>query len=109
MVTGYGRLEQTVRVWLPVGFFLVVALFPFYWMAITSIKPDSELYNRHLMPLLVHNPTLKHYIDLLTQDAFSAVDLEHDAGSNRVHREFRSSSGSCWLTRSRACASPAPG
>jgi multiple sugar transport system permease protein len=70
MVTGYGRLEQTFRVWLPVGFFLVVALFPFYWMTITSIKPDSELYNRHLMPLLVHNPTLKHYIDLLTQTHF---------------------------------------
>jgi multiple sugar transport system permease protein len=70
MVTGYGRLEQTVRVWLPVGFFLVVALFPFYWMAITSIKPNSELYNRHLMPLLVHNPTLKHYSDLLTKTHF---------------------------------------
>ena len=70
MVTGYGRLEQAVRVWLPVGFFLVVALFPFYWMTITSIKPDSELYNRHLMPLLVHNPTLKHYIDLLTKTHF---------------------------------------
>jgi multiple sugar transport system permease protein len=70
MVTGYRRLEQTVRVWLPVGFFLVVALFPFYWMTITSIKPDSELYNRHLMPLLVHNPTLKHYIDLLTKTHF---------------------------------------
>ena len=70
MVTGYGRFEQTVRVWLPVGFFLIVALFPFYWMTITSIKPNSELYNRHLMPLLVHNPTLKHYIDLLTQTHF---------------------------------------
>jgi multiple sugar transport system permease protein len=70
MVTGYRRLEQTVRVWLPVGFFLVVALFPFYWMTITSIKPDSELYNRHLMPLLVHNPTLKHYVDLLTKTHF---------------------------------------
>jgi len=70
MVTGYGRLEQAVRVWLPVGFFLGVALFPFYWMTITSIKPDSELYNRHLMPLLVHNPTLKHYFDLLTKTHF---------------------------------------
>src|SRR5262245_52858389 len=35
MVTGYGRLERFVRLWLPVGFFLVLALFPFYWMAIT--------------------------------------------------------------------------
>ena len=44
MVTGYGPIERLVRLWLPVGFFLVLALFPFYWMAITSFKPNSELY-----------------------------------------------------------------
>jgi len=70
MVTGYGPLERLVRLWLPVGFFLVLALFPFYWMAITSLKPNAELYNRRIMPLVVHNPTLKHYIDLLTQTSF---------------------------------------
>ncbi len=70
MVTGQGRIERLVRVWVPVGFFLVLALFPFYWMAITSIKPNSELYNARLMPLLVRNPTLKHYVDLLTQTSF---------------------------------------
>ena len=70
MVTGRGTANQALRVWLPVGFFLVVALFPFYWMAITSIKPDSELYNRHLMPLLIRNPTFQHYVDLLTQTHF---------------------------------------
>ena len=70
MVTGQGPIERLVRVWLPVGFFLLLALFPFYWMAITSIKPNAELYNTRLMPLLVHNPTLKHYVDLLTQTSF---------------------------------------
>jgi multiple sugar transport system permease protein len=70
MVTGRGRIEQVVRVWLPIGFFLVVALFPFYWMAITSIKPNAELYNKNVMPLIVHAPTLKHYVDLLTKSSF---------------------------------------
>ena len=70
MVTGHGRVEQVVRVWLPVGFFLLLALFPFYWMAITSVKPNAELYNKNMMPLLVHNPTLKHYIGLLTETSF---------------------------------------
>ena len=70
MVTGHTRLEQAVRVWLPVGFFLLLALFPFYWMAITSVKPNAELYNRNMMPLLVHNPTLKHYVGLLTETSF---------------------------------------
>ncbi len=70
MVTGHGPIKRLVRLWLPVGFFLVLALFPFYWMAITSLKPNAELYNRRIMPLVVHNPTLKHYIDLLTQTSF---------------------------------------
>src|SRR5262249_30282970 len=70
MVTGHGRIESIVRVWLPVGFFLVLALFPFYWMAITSLKPNAELYNRTVMPLIVHTPTLKHYVDLLTKTSF---------------------------------------
>jgi multiple sugar transport system permease protein len=70
MVTGHGRIERIVRVWLPVAFFLVLALFPFYWMAITSVKPNAELYNKNLMPLLVRNPTLKHYVDLLTETSF---------------------------------------
>src|SRR5262249_6182782 len=70
MVTGHGRIEHLVRVWLPVGFFLLLALFPFYWMAITSVKANSELYNTQLMPLLVRNPTLKHYVDLLTTTSF---------------------------------------
>ena len=70
MVTGYGRIERVVRVWLPVAFFLLLALFPFYWMAITSVKPNAELYNKNMMPLLVHNPTLKHYVGLLTETSF---------------------------------------
>ena len=70
MVTGYGPFERTLRLWLPVGFFLVLALFPFYWMAVTSLKPNAELYNRHVMPLLVYHPTLKHYVDLLTETSF---------------------------------------
>jgi ABC-type glycerol-3-phosphate transport system permease component len=45
-------------------------LFPFYWMAITSIKPNRELYNAKIMPLIVHQPVLKHYVDLLDQTNF---------------------------------------
>jgi multiple sugar transport system permease protein len=70
MVTGWGPAQRALRLWLPVCGFLVFALFPFYWMTITSLKPNAELYNRHLMPLLLRNPTLKHYVDLLTQTQF---------------------------------------
>jgi hypothetical protein len=40
------------------------------WMAITSIKPNRELYNAKIMPLIVHQPVLKHYVDLLDQTNF---------------------------------------
>ena len=70
MVTGHGRLGTAIRVWLPVGFFLIVALLPFYWMAIASLKPNSELYNAKINSLIVYHPTLKHYVDLLTQTNF---------------------------------------
>ncbi len=57
-------------VWLPLAFFMVVTLFPFYWMAITSVKPNSELYNARLFPLIVRAPTLIHYQQLLTETTF---------------------------------------
>jgi len=70
MVGGRGLAGRTLRLYLPLAFFLVAMLFPFYWMAITSIKPNRELYNAKIMPLIVHQPILKHYVDLLEQTNF---------------------------------------
>jgi multiple sugar transport system permease protein len=47
-----------------------VTLFPFYWMLVTSLKPNAELYNARIFPLVVYSPTLQHYVDLLTQTRF---------------------------------------
>src|SRR5438034_784671 len=70
MVGGRRFGERVLRLYLPLGFFLVAMLFPFYWMAITSIKPNRELYSAKIMPLIVHQPTLQHYVDLLEQTNF---------------------------------------
>jgi multiple sugar transport system permease protein len=70
MVVRGGWRVRTLQLWLPLGFFLVFTLFPFYWMALTSLKPNAELYNTRMMPLLLYHPTLKHYVDLLTQTSF---------------------------------------
>ena len=70
MVEDGGWPARALRLWLPLGFFLIFALFPFYWMAITSLKSNQELYNPQLMPLIVHHPTLKHYVDLLSETDF---------------------------------------
>ena len=70
MVERGGWRVKSVRLWLPLGAYMIFTLFPFYWMAITSLKPNSELYNRKIMPLIVYHPTLKHYVDLLTETNF---------------------------------------
>jgi multiple sugar transport system permease protein len=70
MVERGGWRIRTVRLWLPLGAYMIFTLFPFYWMAITSLKPNSELYNRKIMPLIVYHPTMKHYVDLLTETNF---------------------------------------
>jgi multiple sugar transport system permease protein len=63
----WGRLR---RLYVPLAVFIVLMLFPFYWMLITSIKPNRELYSQKIMPLVVYQPTLKHYIDLLWETNF---------------------------------------
>jgi multiple sugar transport system permease protein len=51
--------------------FLVFALFPFYHMALTSLKQDRELYDRHATPLVIRQgPTLEHYVKLVRETEF---------------------------------------
>jgi multiple sugar transport system permease protein len=53
--------RRLVTLYLPVAIFLIVLLFPFYWMAITTFKSNEELYNfREYSPYWVTNPTLAH-------------------------------------------------
>lgn len=70
MVERAGWRVRTFRLWLPLGAYMIFTLFPFYWMAVTSLKPNSELYNRKIMPLIVYHPIFKHYVDLLTETNF---------------------------------------
>jgi multiple sugar transport system permease protein len=51
--------------------FLIFALFPFYHMALTSLKTDREIYDRHAVPLLIRQgPTLEHYQKLIWETGF---------------------------------------
>ena len=38
-------LRRTVTIYIPLSLFVIVLLFPFYWMAITAFKPDYEMYD----------------------------------------------------------------
>jgi multiple sugar transport system permease protein len=57
--------RRIVTIYLPLGAFLFVLLFPFYWMAMTAFKPDAELMSREANPFWIHNPTLAHVKKLL--------------------------------------------
>jgi multiple sugar transport system permease protein len=59
-----------VTVYLPLVIFVFVLLFPFYWMAITSVKPDHELLSRDGNPFWVMAPTLAHFKKLLFDTAY---------------------------------------
>jgi multiple sugar transport system permease protein len=57
--------RRVVTVWIPLVAFLVVLLFPFYWMVMTSFKPNEELLQRSGNPFWVHHPTFAHIHKLL--------------------------------------------
>ncbi|MBV9775634.1 MAG: carbohydrate ABC transporter permease [Acetobacteraceae bacterium] len=58
--------RRMVTVYLPLALFIIVLLFPFYWMAITAIKPDNEMYDySKYNPFWVHSPTLENIRKLL--------------------------------------------
>jgi multiple sugar transport system permease protein len=58
--------QRLVTLYLPLSLILLVLLFPFYWMAVTAVKPkehllDLDAYN----PFWTLSPTLEHINDLL--------------------------------------------
>jgi multiple sugar transport system permease protein len=65
------RGQRLVTLWLPLGIIMLVLLFPFYWMVLTSIKPDSALIDlESTNPLWTWSPTLKHIRILLFETAY---------------------------------------
>ncbi|MDP3408573.1 carbohydrate ABC transporter permease [Bosea sp. (in: a-proteobacteria)] len=63
--------RKLVVVYMPLAIILVVLLFPFYWMVITSIKPDAQLLDlENSNPLWVSQPTFQHIYKLLFESAY---------------------------------------
>src|SRR6202163_4856296 len=58
--------RRLVTLYLPLSIILLVLLFPFYWMALTAIKPDEQLLDlERFNPFWTWNPTFKHIHKLL--------------------------------------------
>ena len=71
-------IERKWKKWLffyiPMVVFIVFTLFPFYWMAVTAMRPDAELYRTfrqaNATPFWTLEPTLEHFRGLLQTTAF---------------------------------------
>ena len=50
--------------------FVFFALFPFYFMLVTSFKSNAELYNLKSIPFLVKTPIMEHYTFLFSRTDF---------------------------------------
>src|ERR1035437_5953152 len=58
--------RRLITLYLPLFIILTVLLFPFYWMALTAIKPDEQLLDlERFNPFWTWNPTFKHIYKLL--------------------------------------------
>lgn len=63
--------RRVVTVYIPLALFVFVLLFPFYWMAITAVKPNSQLTDyENYSPFWVVDPTLDHIKYLLFQTSY---------------------------------------
>jgi multiple sugar transport system permease protein len=60
------RSRRAVTIYVPLACFVLILLFPFYWMSITAFKPNAELYDyKTYNPFWIGSPTLDHIYLLL--------------------------------------------
>jgi multiple sugar transport system permease protein len=65
--------KRVVTVYIPLAIFIFVLLFPFYWMGVTTFKPNDELYNfKAHNPFWISSPTLANVNKLLFQTDYPA-------------------------------------
>jgi multiple sugar transport system permease protein len=60
-MAGSRILDRLLAVYLPLLLVMVFLLAPFYWMTITALKPNSELYDGKISPLVVLQPSFEHF------------------------------------------------
>ncbi|HUN95861.1 MAG TPA: carbohydrate ABC transporter permease, partial [Bradyrhizobium sp.] len=63
--------RRVVTLYIPLGIILVILLFPFYWMALTAVKPDAQLIDMNTYnPFWVWHPTFEHIHKLLFETEY---------------------------------------
>ena len=66
------KIARETAFYAAVVFFVILATFPFYWMLITSLKSNPDLYNVTNIPFWFNEmPTLEHFRYLFEQTEFT--------------------------------------
>ena len=64
--------QRVVTVYIPMIVFLIILLFPFYWMGVASFKSDNELLDmKTFNPWIIDSPTLENFRKLLFETNYS--------------------------------------
>jgi len=63
--------NRLMNIYLPLAFYLVFLLFPFYWMSIVSLKPTNDLFDLQFNPFWIQRFTWENYTYLFRETAFA--------------------------------------
>ena len=71
-MVGSERLSnRLLNIYLPLAFYVVFLLFPFYWMTLVSFKHTNDIFDMKFNPFWIKKITLENYVYLFQETAFS--------------------------------------
>jgi multiple sugar transport system permease protein len=70
-------IKRDYAPYLPLSPYLLVVLFPFYWMIITTFKRDNDLYNLTGVPFWFKEPPTLSHVQLLLNDTMFLAWLKN--------------------------------
>ncbi|MGD9925760.1 MAG: carbohydrate ABC transporter permease, partial [Pseudorhodoplanes sp.] len=65
-----GYIPSRLALWAALAITVAFVSFPLYWMLLSSLMPDVELFSRSPR-FFINNPTFVHYLDLINRTNFT--------------------------------------
>ncbi len=62
--------KRVLGIYLPLAFFILFLLFPFYWMSLVSLKSTNDLFELKYNPFWIQTFTLENYLYLFQNTDF---------------------------------------
>ena len=78
--------QKLLQFYLPMAFFVIFLMLPFYWMVVVSLQADRRLCaTLDINPFLLTSATLEHYRYLFEETDFVTWTQEHTDRHGRRH------------------------